>query len=1258
MARILIIDDDTFVAETISALIFRLDHIATTAMTLDEGLKMAAGGNFDLILLDVNLPDGNGLESIPRLTSLPGQPEVIIITGFGDTNGASLAIENGAWDYLVKGDSLHNIRLSLERALRYRESRSLQSTTVALKREGLIGETPVMLQLYDFIARAAAGSADILLNGATGTGKEVAARAIHHNSARARKNFVVLDCTTLPANLSESILFGSRRGAFTGAHESRGGLIAEADGGTLFVDEIGDLNPELQKVLLRVLQEHTYRPLGETRERKSNFRLIAATNRNLEKMVAENHFRGDLYYRLKALQYRLPNLAERLDDIDLLLPHFINLCCREAGITVKGFNHDLLAALKLYDWPGNVRELSQTIAGAVTLAGDEATLFHQHLPSYLRILLTSQQFTTTPPAARPPALAPNAPLPPLNDFRRAGDREYLTRLLRESHHDLKTALTISGLSRSRLYDLLKLHQLSFETRDKPRFNLFAGFTLKRRSKMTIGKKIATGIGSVLFLMVIIAIWAIYGIGNIVENADEVIYGNKLRGEIAQKEVDHLNWGNQVTELLTDDTVTKLEVQTDPTLCAFGKWLLSDQRRQAEQRIPELAQVFSKIDEPHRKLHQSAAAISKVFHQADLSLPGFLVAKERDHLLWCEQIYAMMLNNQAAADVALITDPRLCAFGKFIYSDKARQLAASDPEMGRLLDEITPFHAEVHESAIAILKNWQVNHPGLNDTLRARLDDHRIWAEKVAAAIISQQKNLNVEVDCTRCALGRFLSSPAATSYAQSFPAFKGFILEIADPHQNLHRSAIAINDALRQGNFAKAGRIYSEQSMPALAQCEQCINKVIEAEAAISTSRELARQIFTDKTLPALEKTGELLNKMESRARAMVAGMAEANRIFASETRPALAQTRELLHQVSSLVTQNVMTDEAMLAAARKTRIAVIILSIIAALIGCVLAFFISNGIARALNRVITSLAEGAHQVAAAAGQVSSSSQSLAEGSSEQAASLEETSSSVEEMASMTKQNADNSDQADILSHEANEAVRNAARAMGRLNQATEEIFAASQETQKIVKSIDEIAFQTNLLALNAAVEAARAGEAGAGFAVVADEVRNLAARSADAARSTAELIGSTVDKVGASREIAAQSLSAIETVVEKSAKVGDLAGEISAASKEQANGISQINIAISEMDKVTQQNAANAEESAAAAEELNAQAEQMNEFVGDLTAMVSGRRDLTGKGPRPQAALSRPAKAPRPAAKTRKPVAAIQHRPEDDNLSDDFEGF
>jgi methyl-accepting chemotaxis protein len=278
---------------------------------------------------------------------------------------------------------------------------------------------------------------------------------------------------------------------------------------------------------------------------------------------------------------------------------------------------------------------------------------------------------------------------------------------------------------------------------------------------------------------------------------------------------------------------------------------------------------------------------------------------------------------------------------------------------------------------------------------------------------------------------------------------------------------------------------------------------------------------------------------------------------------------------------------------------------IIGALLALTLGVLITRSINRAVRQVIEGLSDGAQEVAAAAGQVSAAAQSLAEGSSEQAASIEETSSSLEEMSSTTSRNADNTGQANALMEQAKRVVGTANESMGKLTESMTEITQASEETSKIIKTIDEIAFQTNLLALNAAVEAARAGETGAGFAVVADEVRNLAMRAAEAAKNTASLIEGTVQKVKDGSELVKSTNEAFQQVAGSSAKAADLVAEISEATNEQAQGIGQINTAVTELDKLTQQNAANAEESASAAEEMSAQAETMKGMVAELVAMV-----------------------------------------------------
>ena len=466
MANVLIIDDDEMLCNMMCRHLGTKGHDTTYALTLEDGLSKGASDSFDVVFLDVRLPDGNGLEALPRIRGLSSAPEVIIFTGAGDPDGAELAIRSGAWDYIEKPPSVEQLTLPLVRALQYREEKEKRKSKVALRSEGIVGSSPLIESCLDLVAQAANSDANVLITGETGTGKELFAIAIHKNSHRADKNFVVVDCAALPESLVESMLFGHEKGAFTGADRVHLGLIKHAHGGTLFLDEVGELPLSLQKPFLRVLQEHRFRPVGGNQETESNFRLVAATNRDLEAMVRAGQFRKDLLYRLKSFVIDLPALREHLEDIkDLAVYHMARLCERY-GTETKGFSPEFFEALYVYNWPGNVRELNNVLERTLVSARHDPTVFPKHLPEPIRIEFARSAFQKEigeeGTAARD-ASAPG-PLQPLKEFREAAideaESRYLKDLMKLTEGRINEACRISGLSRARLYALLKKRNIS------------------------------------------------------------------------------------------------------------------------------------------------------------------------------------------------------------------------------------------------------------------------------------------------------------------------------------------------------------------------------------------------------------------------------------------------------------------------------------------------------------------------------------------------------------------------------------------------------------------------------------------------------------------------------------------------------------------------------------------------------------------------------------------------------------------------------
>lgn len=466
MAKVLIIDDDKLVGDSIANVIKSSGHNPTCAFTLKEGLEKARSEDFEVVFLDVRMPDGSGLDILQDIQQSPSSPEVIIITGYGDPDGAELAIKNGAWDYIEKPLTVREIKLPFTRALQYHEEKRRASFSVSLKRKEIVGESAQIYSCLDILAQAAMSDANVLITGETGTGKELFAWAVHQNSSRANNNFVVVDCAVLPETLVESVLFGHRKGAFTGADRAQEGLIKQADRGTLFLDEVGELPPQVQKSFLRVLQERRFRPVGGKQEVKSDFRLVAATNRNLEKLVKEGKFREDLLHRLRTLVIALPPLREIPDDLEELVIYYSRKLCNQYKMDLKGFSPGFWDVLRSYDWPGNARELIQALERAIIAAQNEPTLFPKHLPHHIRIKVAraSIKDKSNRRISLDKEAESSTDLPSLQNVREAAvadvEKQYLDDLMAVTGRDIKRACKISGLSRSRLYTLLKKYNIS------------------------------------------------------------------------------------------------------------------------------------------------------------------------------------------------------------------------------------------------------------------------------------------------------------------------------------------------------------------------------------------------------------------------------------------------------------------------------------------------------------------------------------------------------------------------------------------------------------------------------------------------------------------------------------------------------------------------------------------------------------------------------------------------------------------------------
>ena len=456
--RILFADDETSIQELMRIELPRLGHEATVCPDGRTALAALDRTSYDCVIVDLDMPGVGGLEVIARVRETSPDTETVIITGKSSLESAVAAVRQGVFDYLTKPCKLAEIQALLERV---RTKRSLTSRLRALERrvrraEGtsqLVGSSPRLEEVRRLVTRVAASDANVLVRGETGTGKELVARAIHEGSPRAAGPLVAVNCGALPEHLVESELFGHRRGAFTGADEHRAGLFEVADGGTLFLDEIGELPRPLQSRLLRALESGEIRRVGDNQPVTVDVRVVCATHRSLEDMVAAGEFREDLLFRINTFEIGIPPLRDRIDDLPELVKHFVRRARPQTPPEAEVVLPEVLEILARHRWPGNIRELANVIEHAVVLC-DDLPLEPQHLPARLGASLGARSEAV--PAARPAAAEPSASGRKPESLRDMEMRAILEGLERNRGNKARTAEEL-GISLKTLYN--KLHQL-------------------------------------------------------------------------------------------------------------------------------------------------------------------------------------------------------------------------------------------------------------------------------------------------------------------------------------------------------------------------------------------------------------------------------------------------------------------------------------------------------------------------------------------------------------------------------------------------------------------------------------------------------------------------------------------------------------------------------------------------------------------------------------------------------------------------------
>ena len=439
--KILIVDDELIMRESLAGWLERDGHAVQTAVSGEEALEKVKETHFDILLVDIKMEGISGLDVLRHVKESDPDAEVVMITAYGSIPSAIEAMKDGAFDYMLKPFDPNELGVLIEKIIQHQEQ---ARENIYLKEqykdrtrfESMIGQSKPMQEIFDLICDVAPMDSTVLITGETGTGKGLAAKAIHTNSSRRNGPFVTVNCGAVPEHLMESELFGHQKGAFTDAKETKKGRLELAHGGTLFLDEIGEISMRMQIDLLRVLEDRVFYRVGGTQPIEADFRVIAATNRDLEAAIKSGDFREDLFYRLNVISFTMPSLSQRKEDIPLLAEHFLYRFSQETNKPIDSISREAMDEMMIYDWPGNIRELENAIERAVVV-GRQREILPENLPIFCH---------EPAPAVRAHSL---------KDM----EKNHIERVLTENQWNIARSAKILGIDRSTLYSKIKRYDI-------------------------------------------------------------------------------------------------------------------------------------------------------------------------------------------------------------------------------------------------------------------------------------------------------------------------------------------------------------------------------------------------------------------------------------------------------------------------------------------------------------------------------------------------------------------------------------------------------------------------------------------------------------------------------------------------------------------------------------------------------------------------------------------------------------------------------